>query len=695
MFDKMRSMFKADHEGNVEKLEPIQSVEEQSEDEKKIVSFIKSKVDESRMNPARISMESTFLTNTAYLMGYDQIYFDSKSRQYRSYGSNTGTPQRSRIHANLILPNIQNRMARLCKNQPKYDVRPNTSSQEDKDAARLSKKVIENTWDRRRINEKRQELYMLMQQAGHAWGKTCWDPTLGKPMVIKGPDGQDKLEREGDIDFVPCSAMEIFPDALAKNQDELTSLVHAKVRKLSYFRDHYPERGHLVKEEGAWLLSIQNQLKINNMSQKGSTSSMGQQMENAAIELAYFEAPSNKYPKGRMIITANGVLLSYKDLPIGEIPYVKFDDVKIGGKFYPESVITHMRPLQDQWNRNLRKKAEYLNKGLTLKFLAVKGHGLIQEALNDTTEVTEYNNVPNTSPPAPMPNAQMPQYVFAEDSSLKGAFNEIAGVAEVSKGQMPSASIPAIGMQLLVEQDDTRIGVITESLENSWALVGKHILKYATKYYKTDRYLKEAGRDGTFQVKKFVGEDLRDSDDVIVIRGSTVPGSKTLKRQEILNLYGQGLLGDPTDPALREKVLGALEFGDISEAWEDLIVDMNQIKRSIDEMKQGKVPQVYEADNHKLHYLYKNRLRKTDEFNLFSEDVKQIFLNNMEEHLKELTEFMAGPEQPEMPTPEEQELGQLENEADPGLNPFADPIQEEQVISEDMDLQQAMMGAPQ
>lgn len=260
MLDSIRSMFKKDHEQNKEKLAPLENEQQQPEDEKAIVSFIKSRTDESRMNPARIAMESTFLTNTAYLLGYDQIYFDSKSRQYRSFASNFNVPQRGRIHANLILPNTQNRLARLCKNPPRYDVRPNTSSQEDKDAARLAKKVVESIWDKCRINEKRLELYMLMQQAGHSWGKTCWDPCAGKYMVVKGEDGKEILEYEGDIDWSPCSAMEVFPDPLAKNQEEMRYLIHAKVRKLGYFTDQYPERGHLVKEEGAWLLSIQNQL---------------------------------------------------------------------------------------------------------------------------------------------------------------------------------------------------------------------------------------------------------------------------------------------------------------------------------------------------------------------------------------------------------------------------------------------------
>ena len=204
---------------------------------------------------------------------------------------------------------------------------------------------------------------MWMQQAGHAWIKTYWDPTKGKPLPYQEQIDADQISAEtnptepvnqelhfeGDIGIDVCSPFEIFVDPLAKNQEEMQWLIHAKVRKISYFRDQYEERGHLVKSEGAWLLSIQNMFKINNMNSRGSSgTNQDKAMENSAIELAYFEKPTRKYPKGRMIITTNGVLLKYAELPIGEIPYTKFDDVKIGGKFYSESLITHLRPPQDR-----------------------------------------------------------------------------------------------------------------------------------------------------------------------------------------------------------------------------------------------------------------------------------------------------------------------------------------------------------
>lgn len=624
-------------------------IELEQQDEQKISAWLKGKVDEAKNNPSRITFENNVITNTAYMLGYDSVYFDSRTRQLRPYSGMAGGSSKSRVHANLVLPTIQNRLARLCKNPPKYDVRPNSNAQDEKDAARLTLKVINNVWDQERINEKRIDIYMWMQQGGHAWGKVYWDPSRGKQV----PAENSQVEYEGDIGFDVCSPLEIYVDPLARNVQDAQWLIQAKVRKISYFRNQYGEQGARVKQEGAWLTSIQNLIKINNMSSKQGGGQFADEMKDAAIEIAYYEKASKKYPNGRMIIIANGILLAYKDLPCGEINFVKFDDIKIGGKFFSESIITHIRPLQDQYNRNLRRKAEFLNKGLNLKFIAAKGHGLTEEALTDTTEVVQYNNVPNCEMPKPVSTPQMPQYVYTDGEAIKGDIAEVSGLSEVSRGQLPSASIPAYGIQLLQEADETRLGIVTESNENSWADVGRLIAKYAARYYTGPRYLKEAGQSNEYTVREFTGADMKDSFDVIVMKGSTLPNSKTLKRQDLLTAYREGLLGDPADPTVRRKLVTSLEYGDMSEMWEDQYVDDAQIKESVEEIEQGIPPRIHPDDNHQAHFDYKNRIRKTDKFLSYQPDVQIIFLQDLETHKQYLIEAAQPPMDPNAPMGEE------------------------------------------
>jgi len=303
---------------------------------------------------------------------------------------------------------------------------------------------------------------------------------------------------------------------------------------VSQSRSNWPEKGYEVKEEDAWLLSAQYEARINSLNKQGPTSSgISQQvLRNAAIELVYYEKPSLKRPMGRMMTVANGVVLEDKPLPVGKIPVIKFDDVLVGGKFYSESLITHARPMQDQLNRTIRRRAEWTNKLLSGKILAAKGSGLIREALNDQSgEIVYFKPVPNAPPPQTISMPNIPQYAYREQEELERMIDDEFGINEVTKGQLPSASIPAIGMQLLTEQDDTRIGIVTEMLEQSWAEVAQLVIQYVEKFYQMPRLLKVIGKNREWEIKSFKGADLLGNSDVIAIRGSTLPGSKALKRQ--------------------------------------------------------------------------------------------------------------------------------------------------------------------
>lgn len=652
----------------------------QSLDENKLCSHIKTKVEESRQSGARVAWLGSSMTNVAYLLGFDSCFYDTSRRSYMPlYDNGGGGMKKNRLHANKILPRAQNRCARLVKNPPRYDVRPESSQTEDKDSARLGLEVINSIWDNQKLNQKRIPLIMWCQQAGFSFIKTCWDPSLGRWLPELG-------EWEGDVRCDVVSPFELFPDPMAKSLWDCQYVTHCKVRKLDYFRQQYPEKGQLVKEEDAWLIDLQYEERINNMNKSGpATSGTSSQIKNSAIEMIYYEKPSKDFPKGRQITCANGVLLEDKELPIGEIPFAKFDDVVIGGKFMSEAVITHARPLQDYITKLLTKRSQFTSRLLAGKYLAPRGHGMSPESLTDQSgEVLEYNAnpaAPNGGQPTILPVPQLPQYAYEEGAQAEAALDDIFGLNEVSNGRLPEAGIPASGMQILLEQDATRIGVITENHEHAWADVGRHILKFVSNYYITPRLLKVAGQGLDYTVKSFQGSDLRNNHDVVVVRGSTVPNSKVSKRQEILGLFDRGLLGNPQDPKIQEKIMSQLEYGDLAEVWQDFSIDMNQINRDIAMIKKGEMPDVAEGDNHPLHYAEKNRFRKSEKFEALDETSQAILLANMEEHLQflvkiqnpgldqtvEMSELMA--DKAAQMTPEEaMEQDQMANEHMPDLN---------------------------
>lgn len=636
----------------------MHSAEDQTEDDKALVAFVEGELQDRRSASARVACEGIALTNCAYLCGFDGVWFDTVSRTFKPVPSPSQLLAKNRVHVNRILPTCQNRLARLLKNEPRWEVRPNSSDEEDKDAARLAEQIIIQLWDQLSINRKRSALIMWAMQAGSSYLKVCWDPTLGEKKVMpvdkEGEDGQItriyELVAQGDIRVDICSYFEIFPDTNAKYWDENKSILQAKVRPLSYFKDQYPERGSLVKEEDVWLNSLQYEARVNALNTvTGAASMSANQMKGSAIERLYYEMPSKKHPMGRYIVTANGVLLHDGTLPVDEIPFIKFDDIIVGGKLNAEAIITHLRPLQDQINRGKTMRAAWMQRMLTGKWIAARGHNLAREALNDQSgEVVEYDVFPGAQEPHAMEVPIIPSYAYEEENTLKTDMDDTAGINEASRGQMPSSSIPAIGMQLLVEQDDTRIGVETESHEHSYADLGRILLKFVAKYYETPRLLKIAGSDLSYTVKEYRGADLRENFDVQVKRGSIAPGSKTLKRQEIMNLHQGGYFGNPADPLVLQNVLEMLEFGDEYQAWKKHSLRQKQIQRGIEMIeKEGIKPPVSEFDDHPLWLQEMDNYRLSDKFLMLDEQKQKIVFELMHEHADLMTEMTMPQDDPD------------------------------------------------
>ena len=624
---------------------PLKDANEQTSEDKALVSFVRAKLEEVRQSSARIAQEGICLTNIAYLCGFDSIYFDGTTRTFKPIATPSQFIRKNRVHVNRILPTVQNRLARLLKNEPRWDVKPKSSDEEDKDAARLAEQVINQLWDTIGINKKRIPLTMWLQQCGSSYLKFSWDTSLGQRKVFPKPktdeNGDDtgetdyQIVAEGEIRVDVCSFFEIFPDPYAKSWDELQFLLQAKIRPLPYFATQYPDRGGLVKEEDCWLNSLTYESRINSLNTTtGTAGNSASQLKNSAIEISYYEKPSNKHPYGRHLIIANGIKLKDDILPIDELPFAKFDDIVVGGKFNGESIITHLRPLQDQINKGKSMRAAWMNRTLTAKMISARGHNIAQEAYNDQSgEWIKYDPVPNAAEPHELTQPSIPQYAFEEERTLKDDINDTAGINEASRGQLPSSSIPAIGMQLLVEQDDTRIGVETEGHEYSYADCGRICLKFVDKFYETDRLLKTIGENQEYAVRTFKGTDIRENFDVHVIRGSTLPGSKVLKRQEIINMHQQGYFGDPKDPMVLQNVLSMLEFGDEFQAWKRRALRMAQIQRGLQMIEEtGQQPPVSEFDDHALWLQELNDYRIGEKYLKLPPESQQIVLVLLNEH---------------------------------------------------------------
>lgn len=592
--------------------------------DQKLCAFVKEDIERVRSSATRVAHEKTWLENAAYFYGFDNVQFNYQLKTFQPINNVTTSSGRNRAHVNKILPTLQNRLARLVKSYPKFDVRPNGNIQEDKDNARFKVDVLTTLLDKLQYQSKRILLNTLVQIYGHSYIVISWDDTAGNVMMnpLTG-----EYDFEGDIQLEVASPFEIFPDDLAKSFDECRYWTRAKVKPLSYFPSQWGDIGNQVKEEEVWLLSAQYENKVNTMSARGfGSGSMSTQQKNCAIELTRWERPTRMYPRGREIVSANGVLLSNKPLPTGNVTIVKFDDI-VSPKYYSEAITTHLRPIQDQKSEVVRKRAEWVRKMVAGKYISARGSEIIREAMTDNSgEWIEYTPVPNAADngkPSQLNIPDIPAFMYQEESAIDEQFNEVSGISDVSKGDIPSAGIPAIGMQLLQEQDETRIGIMTEQHELATSQVGKHILDFVQVCYTKTRKFKIAGEGGSYNVTDVSSESIKGENDVIVVKGSMSPQSKTLRRQELMNDYDRGLLGPVQDPMTIQSLLKSLEYGDNNMPYRKPALDTKQAKRFLDMVKSGNLPEISDFDNHAF------ILKELNEFRI-SEEGEEMQETNLE-----------------------------------------------------------------
>jgi len=165
LFDKVKEQFGA---------KDVSEIPEKSK-EKELAGWVRSKIEEIRSSAARIAHEGIWMQNSAYAIGFNGLYYNTVTRSFQPINRASGYLRRNRINVNKILPNLQNRLARMTKNPPRYDVRPNDATQDAKDNARLKLDILNAKWEDLKLQNKRQDLLMWVQQAGHAYMYVCWD----------------------------------------------------------------------------------------------------------------------------------------------------------------------------------------------------------------------------------------------------------------------------------------------------------------------------------------------------------------------------------------------------------------------------------------------------------------------------------------------------------------------------------------
>ena len=589
----------------------------------------------------RRSLESQWQLNINFMMG----------NQYSYIASNGSINQDDKQYFwqekevfNHIAPIVETRISKICSNTPSVSIVPASADESDIESAKLSKEILNSVSNRLNLTDIEKNATTWCEICGTAFYKVVWNTNKGKMVAV---DEQGKDIKEGDVEIEVVSPFEIFPDNLScERMEDIKSLIHARAVQVDEIKSQW---GVDVEPEVVHSFTLDS--SSHNLGGLGYDAHINKvsniQLDSHCVLIERYVRPTTKYPNGRLTIVAGNKLLFDGELPYindelngRTFPFVKQISNYMPGSFFGVSVVDRLVPIQRAYNAVRNRKHEYFNRSV-MNVLAVEDGSVDTDSLEieglSPGKVLVYRQ--GSKVPEIMQNPKMTLNFEEEEERLLSEFKTVSGVSDMMTDSYANyTNMSGVALQLLAEQDVTRLGIAIDSTKLAVKTVAKFILRLYKQYAVIPRLLKISGTNGQVQMYYWDKNEIC-SDDVVFETSSDVNDSLVQRRTMLLDLIKQGLLFDEDgkfSPSMRRKCLDLLGFG----TWENSVdLQALQINRAREEnvsVVNNEEVKVSSIDDHKIHidehsaYVLSGEIKSK----LNSKQIEEKIIKHIEEHKK-------------------------------------------------------------
>lgn len=571
-------------------------------DHKKFIQEWDAKLNDAKA--ARLNFEKQWYLNYAYYFGKQWVVIDASRSLNGPRLVEPALPRhRVRLVDNRIKRYTRQELAKINKEQIRGYVASATSDDEDAAAARAGERVNDYLIYQTHLSKVFAQAEFWMCVTGTGFLKDYWNPELIDPAGVE----QNTLGR---IVVEAVSPFHILvPNIDEQDLDNQEWVAHVAIKSSREIEDVYG-----VKIEGDKIASSTVEAKL--LAAQGITA----QHNKKGVEVKEcWVAPCGEYPDGLTVVIAKDKVLSVQPWMYahGQYPFTKREHIETG-RFYTESSITDLIPLQTAYNRARSQIIENINRMAKLQLKAPKGSISNPRMItNEPGLLIEYN-LGFGNGPEPLPIQGMPTYVLDNVGQLAESMNFLTAQGEISQGKAPPGVEAATAIAYLQEAEDTILNNTLRDKERAWQRVCTHMLSYAVQYWDAQRMIRAVGKNANFEAFALSQADLKDNTDFRVVTGSATPISLAAKQAQLMELRKMGDI--PSD-----KFLEYLDMPDLAKLTEEMQIDYQEAHRQNLMMAKGVPSNVTEYQEHLIHLKTHDSFRKREEYENLDDNVKTIF----------------------------------------------------------------------
>lgn len=529
---------------------------------------------------------------------------------------------------NHIAPIVETRLAKLGKVRPTVSVRPTGSEQSDLYCAKLSKAILSATTDKINLSKLISEATIWSEITGTSFYKVVWDNSLGDTVASQ----EGKPVKNGDISITVCPPFEIYPDSSGSTDIEnCESIIHARAYPVKKIKDIYGVDVHGTDID---TFTFENFICRGGVTGFSNIPKLAHSIKHDnALVIERYEKSTKENPNGKLTIIAGDKLIYDGEIPFAissdktrDYPFIRQISTSQVGSFWGASVVERCIPIQRAYNAIKNRKHEYLAR-LASGVLAVEDGSVdidnIEEEGLAPGKILVYRN--GSTAPRFIDAGSIPNDFDSEEDRLLNEFITVSGVSEFMRDStVPTTVSSGTALNLLIEQDETRLSVTAEHIRCAVKKIAQFIIRLYKQFAISTRLSRIADDNGDIEVFYWKGSELS-NDDIVLDTVNELTETPAQRKNMLLDLYKYGLLNDENGKLSnrnRAKLLESLGFG----VWEtEQDISNLHIKRAVRENVnlENIVPR--EIDDHDIHITEHTKFLLSSESNNYSkEHIKQI-----------------------------------------------------------------------
>lgn len=575
---------------------------------------------------------------------------------------------RVRATVNLIRPLIRTEISRMSSKQPTAYVIPSSSNETAIFAAQGGETVWRSIVERKNFQtDVMGDCAFWIAITGNGFIKEVWNPTMTDPAnLVKDPLTGESTPALGDIDIGSLRPYNLFiPDLLAKNIEDQPYTFEAYTKPIQWVKRFFrnPDGSPMITGDLKPMDDSKGTVSDSRYFNNQITASA--MPDSVVIIEAYIKPGGCEYfPEGGMVTLVGTELVQVaQEYPFshGEFPYAHIRHIPTG-KFYGDSVLVDINPLQREYNGTRSHIIESKRLMAKPQLLVPKGAMQVHKYTSEPGALVEY--LPGLGKPEPLQLQQLPAYVLNELPVIKADMDDISGQHAPSRGMAPGQGVTAAtAIAFLQEKDDNIMVPTYDSIEAGIQKVARHTLIDVQEKWDVPRIVRVTGLDGAFDAVELKGAQI--STDIKVEGGSALPDSRPARQAFLMEMFTSGAITAPM-------LLDMLDFGGVKKLTAQIRIDKDQAAREnlrlkqltpedimayneekVMEFEMGQNEQsetgaplynpadpatfppmveVHDYDNHEIHVLTHNNYRKSQEFETLDESIKAEFNRHIRLH---------------------------------------------------------------